>query len=54
MISALPPDSKSSVAKSWKTRTGSSELNTVTALLRRMYFVRSAAAASATAGEETA
>ena len=32
MISARPPDSRSSVAKSWKTRTGSSELRTVTAL----------------------
>ena len=28
MISARPPDSRSSVAKSWKTRTGSSELST--------------------------
>ena len=32
MISARPPDSRSSVANSWKTRTGSSELSTVTAL----------------------
>ena len=36
MISARPPDSRSSVAKSWKTRTGSSELSTVTALVSRM------------------
>ena len=36
MISARPPESRSSVAKSWKTRTGSSELRTVTALVRRM------------------
>ena len=28
MISARPPESRSSVAKSWKTRTGSSELST--------------------------
>jgi hypothetical protein len=54
MISARPPEMRSRVAKSWKTRTGSSELSTVTALLRRMFFVRVAAAASATAGEETA
>lgn len=39
------------MAKSWKTRTGSSELNTVTALVRRMSFVRAAAADSATAGD---
>jgi hypothetical protein len=42
------------VAKSWKTRTGSSELSTETALVRRIRSVRSAAAASATAGAETA
>ena len=54
MISARPPDSRSSVAKSWKTRTGSSELSTVTALVRRILSVRSATAASTTAGEETA
>ena len=36
MISARPPDSRSSVANSWKTRTGSSELSTVTALVSRM------------------
>ena len=33
MISARPPESRSSVAKSWNTRTGSSELSTVTALV---------------------
>ena len=54
MISARPPESRSSVAKSWKTRTGSSELITVTALVRRIRSVRSAAAASTTAGAETA
>ena len=43
MISARPPESRSSVAKSWKTRTGSSELSTVTALVSRMRFVRAAA-----------
>lgn len=54
MFSARPPDSRSSVAKSWKTRTGSSELSTDTALVRRIWLVRSAAAASTTAGAETA
>ena len=54
MISARPPESRSSVAKSWKTRTGSSELSTETALVRRIDVVRSAAAASTTAGVETA
>jgi len=53
MISARPPESRSIVAKSWKTRTGSSELSTDTALVSRIVFVRSAAAASTTAGEET-
>jgi hypothetical protein len=37
-----------------KTRIGSSELRTVTALVRRIRFVFSAAAASTTAGVETA
>ena len=54
MISARPFEMRSSVAKSWKTRTGSSELRTVTALVRRMSFVRAAAAANVTAGDETA
>ena len=54
MISARPPDSRSSVAKSWKTRTGSSELMTLTALVSRIRFVRAAAAARTTAGAETA
>ncbi len=54
MISARPPEMRSSVAKSWNTRTGSSELSTVTALVRRMSRVRSAAAASTTAGDDTA
>ena len=36
MISARPPERRSRVAKSWKTRTGSSELRTVTALVNRM------------------
>ena len=52
MISARPPDRRSSVAKSWYTRTGSSELSTETALVSRMRFVREAPAASATAGAE--
>ncbi len=54
ITSARPPESRSSVAKSWKTLTGSAELSTVTALLRRMRCVRAAAAASTTGGEETA
>ncbi len=53
MISARPPDSRSTVANCWKTRTGSSELSTVTPLESRMRFVRAAAAASTTAGAET-
>ena len=40
MISARPPDSRSSVANSSKTRTGSSELRTLTALVSRMRCVR--------------
>ena len=44
MISARPPESRSSVAKSWNTRTGSSELSTETALVSRIVFVRAAAA----------
>ena len=54
MISARPPERRSSVAYCWKTRTGSSELSTVTALVSRMRVVRSATAASAIAGAETA
>ena len=46
MISARPPESRSRVENCWNTRTGSSELSTVTALLSRMREVRSAAAAS--------
>ena len=41
------------VAKSWKTRIGSSELSTVTALVRRSRSVRTAAAPRTTAGDET-
>jgi hypothetical protein len=54
MISARPPDSRSTVANCWNTRTGSSELSTDTALLRRMRRVRIAAAPSTTAGADTA
>ncbi len=53
MISARPPEIRSSVAKSWNTRTGSSELSTVTALVRRIRSVRAATAASTVAGEDT-
>ena len=44
-ISALPFESRSSVANSWNTRTGSAALRTVTALVRRIRRVRAAAAA---------
>ena len=54
MISARPRDRRSSVANCWNTRTGSSELMTETALVSRIRVVRSAAAASTTAGAETA
>ena len=54
MISARPPLSASSVANCWNTRTGSSELSTVTALVSRIALVRVAAPASATAGAEAA
>ena len=54
MISARPPEIRSSVAKSWNTRTGSSEQITLTALVSRMRSVRAAAAARTTEGEETA
>ena len=36
MISARPPERRSTVENSWKTRIGSSELRTVTALVSRM------------------
>ena len=44
-ISARPLEMRSSVANSWKTRTGSAALRTVTAVVRRMFLVRAAAAA---------
>ena len=54
MTSARPCESRSSVANCWKTRTGSSEESTVTALVSRMSRVRTAAAASTTAVALTA
>ena len=54
MISARPPDSRSTVENAWNTRTGSSELSTVTALDSRIRFVLWEAAARTTAGAETA
>src|SRR5690242_2882776 len=54
MISARPPDSRSTVAYCSNTRTGSSELSTVTALVSRIFSVTAAIAASATAGADTA
>src|SRR5262245_50975508 len=53
MISARPSETRSSVENSWKTRIGSSELRTVTALVSRMRFVLAATAARTTAGVET-
>ncbi len=54
MISARPLESRSSVANCWKTRMGSSELSTVTALVSRIRSVASAIAPSATTGADTA
>ncbi len=54
MISARPEDRRSSVENCWKTRTGSSEERTVTALVSLIRLVCSAAAASATTGAEAA
>ena len=54
IISARPPERRSSVANCWKSRIGTAELSTVTALVSRMRLVRTAAAASTTAGAETA
>ena len=54
MISARPRLRLSRVANCWKTRTGSSELSTDTALVSRIDRVCVAAAASATAGAEAA
>ena len=53
MISARPLERRSRVENCWKTRTGSSEESTETALVSRMFFVFTAAAASTVAGEET-
>jgi hypothetical protein len=50
----VAPEIWSSVAKCWNTRTGSSELRTVTALVRRMRRVRPAAVARTTWGTDTA
>ncbi len=54
MISARPLERRSSVENCWNTRTGSSELSTVTALVSLMVFVLAAAAARMTAGAEAA
>ena len=54
MISARPPDNRSSVANCWNTRTGSSLLSTLTALVSRIRDVRSAPVARITAGTEDA
>jgi hypothetical protein len=53
----LPPDSINELHPCdhklrWKNRTGSSELRTVTALVRRICFVCAAMAASTTVGLE--
>ena len=54
IISALPAERRSSVANCWKSRIGTAELSTVTALVSRIRSVRAAAAASTTAGADTA
>jgi len=54
MTSARPPESRSRVAYCWKTRTGSSDDSTVTALVNLIREVRAAAAPSTTAGALTA
>ena len=48
MTSARPPEIAFSVEYRWNTRTGSSELSTVTAEPRRIRSVRAAIAASTT------
>ena len=53
MTSARPFEMASSVENRWKTRTGSSELSTVTAEPRWMRSVRPAMAASTTSGADT-
>ena len=53
VISARPLLMRSMVAKSWNTRTGSSDDSTVTALVSLMREVRAAAAASTMAGDDT-
>jgi hypothetical protein len=52
MISARPPEIRSSVANCWYTRTGSSDDSTVTAVESLMVFVLSAAAARIIGGAE--
>jgi hypothetical protein len=52
MTSARPCDSASTVAKRWNTRTGSSELSTVTPDARRMREVRVAIPARTVSGVE--
>ena len=52
MTSARPFDSASTVAKRWNTRTGSSELSTVTPEASRMREVRVAIPASTVSGVE--
>ncbi|MNV94756.1 hypothetical protein D3C71_1895810 [compost metagenome] len=52
MISARPPEIRSTVENCWNTRTGSSELKTVTELVSRIFLVIAAAAASTVEGDE--
>ena len=54
ITSALPFEAASRVAKRWYTRTGSSELRTVTADPNRIFSVREAMEASTISGLETA
>ena len=53
MISARPPEIRSTWANCWNTRTGSSDESTVTALESRIWAVCAAIAASTVAGDET-
>lgn len=52
MISAHPLENKSIVVKFWKTRTRSFELNTVTAVEKRIFFVLPAEAPKPILGVE--
>ena len=52
--SARPPDTRSRVTKFWKTRTGSAELSTITALDSLIVFVHPAMVARTISGADAA